>query len=96
LDIEKAFDTTWHYGVSYINKLSQFEFSKSLSKIIASFLIDRKFKFLVGGKFSTPRKEQGGFLKDPSLPQYCTVYTKMIPSAAPATQLALFAVDNFI
>jgi hypothetical protein len=42
LDIEETFDTTWHSGLLY--KLSEFEFSTSLIRLIASFLIDRKFK----------------------------------------------------
>jgi hypothetical protein len=35
LDIEKAFDTTWHSGLLY--KLSKFEFTTSLIKLISSF-----------------------------------------------------------
>jgi hypothetical protein len=42
LDIEKAFDTTWHPGLLY--KLSKMEFSTSLIKLIGSFLSKRKFK----------------------------------------------------
>jgi hypothetical protein len=36
LDIEKAFDTTWHYGLLY--KLSKLEFSANLIKLLGSFL----------------------------------------------------------
>jgi hypothetical protein len=54
LNIEKAFDTTWHSGLLY--KLPELEFSTSLIKLISSFLIDRKFEVLVEGEFSTPRK----------------------------------------
>jgi hypothetical protein len=42
LDIEKAFDTTWH--TSFLYKLSKLEFSISLIKLISSFLSQRKFK----------------------------------------------------
>jgi hypothetical protein len=41
LDIEKAFDTTWHPGLLY--KLSELQFSTSLVKLIAFFLTNRKF-----------------------------------------------------
>jgi hypothetical protein len=41
LDIEKAFDTTWHSGLLY--KLSKLEFPTNLIKLIASLLTDRKF-----------------------------------------------------
>jgi hypothetical protein len=54
LDIEKDFDTTWHSGLLY--RLSEWEFLKSLIKLIASFLNDRKFKFFSEDEFSTPRK----------------------------------------
>jgi hypothetical protein len=43
LDIEKAFDTTWHFGLLY--KLSKLEFSTSLIRLIGSFLSKRKFSF---------------------------------------------------
>jgi hypothetical protein len=35
LDIEKAFDSTWHHGLSY--NLSKLEFSTSIIKLISSF-----------------------------------------------------------
>jgi hypothetical protein len=46
LDIQKAFDTTWHSGL--LNKLSKLEFSTSLIKLIGSFLSERKFKTFGG------------------------------------------------
>jgi hypothetical protein len=54
LDIEKAFDTTWHSGLLY--KLSKLEFSTRLSKLIGSFLTQHKFRVSVEGKMSMPRK----------------------------------------
>jgi hypothetical protein len=41
LDIEKAFDTTWHPSLLY--KLSKLEFSAGIIKLISSFLSNRKF-----------------------------------------------------
>jgi hypothetical protein len=38
LDIEKAFDTTWHHGLLY--KLFKLEFSTSVIKLISSFLME--------------------------------------------------------
>jgi hypothetical protein len=58
LDIEEAFDTTWHSGLLY--KLSKLEFSKSLTKLIGSFLSERKFRVSVEGELSTPREMQAG------------------------------------
>jgi hypothetical protein len=71
LDIEKAFDTTWHSGLPY--KLLELEFLKNFIKQIASLLTDRKFNVLVEGKFSSPRKIAAGCLKVPFFLQYCVV-----------------------
>jgi hypothetical protein len=65
LDIEKAFDTTWHTGLLY--KLSKLDFSVSLIKLVSSFPYKRKFFVSVEGKMSTPRimqarVPQGSFL----------------------------------
>jgi hypothetical protein len=62
LDIEKAFDTTWHSGLLY--KLSKSEFSTSLIKLIGSFLSQRKFSVSVEGEMFTPREMQTGVPQD--------------------------------
>jgi hypothetical protein len=56
LDIEKAFDTTWHPGLLY--KLSKLQFLTRLIKLISSFLSQRKFRVSVEGENSTPRYMQ--------------------------------------
>jgi hypothetical protein len=56
LDIEKAFDTTWHPGLL----LSKLEFSNSLIKFISYFLSKCKFNVLVEGEMSTPREMLAG------------------------------------
>jgi hypothetical protein len=53
LDIEKAFDTTWHTGLLY--KLSKLDFVVSLIKLISSFLYKRKFFVSVENEMSAPR-----------------------------------------
>jgi retron-type reverse transcriptase len=58
LDIEKAFDTTWHPGLLY--KLSKLKLSDSLIKLISSFLSQRKFRVSVKDEMSTPRRMQAG------------------------------------
>jgi hypothetical protein len=63
LDIEKAFDTTWHPGLIYI--LSKLEFSTSLIMLISSFHSQRKFIISVEGEMSTPREMKAG------VPQGC-------------------------
>jgi hypothetical protein len=58
LDIEKAFDTTWHSGLLY--KLSNLEISKNFIKLIGSFLLQSTFRVSVEGELSTPREMQAG------------------------------------
>jgi hypothetical protein len=58
LDIEKAFDTTWHPRLLY--KLAKLQFSNNLIKLISSFLSQRNFRVSVEGKLSTPRYMQAG------------------------------------
>jgi hypothetical protein len=54
LDIEKAFDITWHSGL--LHKLSKLEFSKSLIKFMGSFFSQSKFSVSVEAEMSTPRE----------------------------------------
>jgi hypothetical protein len=57
VNIEKALDTTWHSGL--LHTFSEFEFSTSLIKLIASF------KVLVADEFSTagvPQIEQSLYI----------------------------------
>jgi hypothetical protein len=68
LDIEKAFDKTWHSGLLYKVSELRVEFSRSLIKLIASFLTDRKFNILVDGEFSTPKNCGRGFIMFRSCP----------------------------
>jgi hypothetical protein len=53
LDIEKAFDKTWHLGLLY--KLSELKISIGLIKLNSSFLSQRTFRVSAEGEISTPR-----------------------------------------
>jgi hypothetical protein len=91
LDIENAFDTTWHPGLLY--KLSKLGFSTNLIKLLGSFLSQRKFRVSVEGEMSTPREMQAGVTQGSVLSP--TPFNKYI-NDAPLTRgvhLALFA-DN--
>jgi hypothetical protein len=92
LAIDKSFNKTWHSGQLY--KL--LELLKSLIRIIASFLNNRKFKVLIEGEFSTPRAiaaamAQGSILS----PVLYSLYLNNAP-VAPGIHLALFMDDTRI
>jgi hypothetical protein len=58
LDIEKAFESPWRPGLLY--KLSEFQFSPSLIKLINSFPSNRKFSVMAEGHQSMPQDIQEG------------------------------------
>jgi hypothetical protein len=94
LDIEKASDKIWHSDLLY--KLSELALSTSLNKLIASFVTNRKFKFLVEGEFSTPMERVAGVPLGSVLgPILYSLYINDAP-AAPGTQLVLFTDDTCI
>jgi hypothetical protein len=74
LDIEKAFDTTWHPGFLY--RLSELHFSPSLIKLINPFLSHRKLRVIIEGELSTPRNKQAGVPQGSVL--FPTLYTLYI------------------
>jgi hypothetical protein len=59
LNIEKAFDTTWHFGLLY--KLSTLQFSISLIKLIGYFLSQKKFRI---SRSKTVRRRAVGAMTD--------------------------------
>jgi retron-type reverse transcriptase len=92
LDIEKAFDTTWHSGLLY--KLSKFEFSTRLIQLISSFLSQRIFRVSVEGEMSTPRYMQAGVPQGSVLsPTLYNIYVNDPPQSQ-GVHLALFADDT--
>jgi hypothetical protein len=92
LDIEKAFDMTWHLGLLY--KLSKLEFSINLIKLISSFLSQRKFRVSVEGEMSSPREMRAGVPQRSILsPTLYNIYINDTPQT-PGVYLALFADDT--
>jgi hypothetical protein len=93
LDIEKAFDTTWHPGLLY--KLAKLH-SNNLIKLISSFLSQRKFRVSVEGELSTPRYMQAGVPQVSVLsPTLYNLYINDTPQT-PGVYLALFVDDTFL
>jgi hypothetical protein len=92
LDIERAFDTTWHPGLHY--KLSKLNFSTNLIKLISSFLSQRKFRVSVEGEMPTPRYMQAGVPQGSVLsPTLYNLYINDTPQTS-SVNLALFADDT--
>jgi hypothetical protein len=92
LEIEKAFDTTWHSGLLY--KLYKLEFSTSLIKIVIPFLSQRKFIVSVEGEMSMPREMRAGVPQGsvPSRTLY-NMYINVIPQT-PAVYLTFIPEDT--
>jgi hypothetical protein len=89
LDIEKAFDTTWHAGLLY--KLSKLDFSVSLIRLVSSFLYNRKLFVSVEGEMSTPRIMKAGVPQGSVMsPTLFNMYVNGTPQAI-GVHLALFA-----
>jgi hypothetical protein len=94
LDIQKAFDITWHSGI--IHKLLELEFSTTCIKLIASFLTERKFEVLMDGKFFLPWKIAAGVPQGSVIaPILYSLYINDAP-AAPGTHVALFPDETCI
>jgi hypothetical protein len=91
LDIEEAFDTTWHSGLLYKIRVSKLELSTSLIKPISSFLSERKFSVTVEGEISMPRDMRAGVPHGSVLfPTLYNVYINDAPHIS-GVHVALFA-----
>jgi hypothetical protein len=81
LDIERAFDTTWHLGL--LHKLQEIKFSVSIIKLISSFLSQRGFRDSVEGEMCAPRYIQvgvpRGFFLSPTLYSLYINFTPQTP-----------------
>jgi hypothetical protein len=94
LDIEKAFDTTWHPNLLYSYKLYKLKFSTSLIKLLSSFLSERKFRVSVKGEMSMHKEIQAGVPQGSVLPPILySMYKNDIPQT-PDVYLPNFADDT--
>ena len=58
LDIQKAYDSTWHQGLQY--KLRTLQFSMALQHLLASYLADRTFQVRENNTLSSVRPLRAG------------------------------------
>jgi hypothetical protein len=94
LDVENAFDTTWHLGLLY--KLFKLKISTTIIKLLSSFLSQRKFGVSVEGEMPTPRDIQAGVPQGFCLsPTLYSLYINDKPQT-PGVYLGLFADDIYI
>lgn len=90
-DGEKAFDTVWHDGL--VHKLRVFGFPMYLIKLIASFLVGRKYRVGIKNSFSNVFEIIAGVPQGSCLsPTLYNIYIADLPLFA-LCQVALFADD---
>ncbi len=92
LDIEKAFDGTWHDGIIF--KMKNYNFPLYLSKIVHSFLRNRKFQVSVEKKLSNVADIKYGVPQGAVLsPIIYNIYTSDAPDIDDCIR-ALYADDT--
>lgn len=95
LDVEKAFDNVWHEGL--IHKMVQAGFPMFLTRMIRSYLHERKFQVIVAGSRSELCEAAAGVPQGSLLsPTLYNVYTSDVPLLPAGCSLALYADDSAI
>lgn len=92
LDIEKAFDTTWHKGLIY--KMIKFGFSPHVIKLTDAYLSARKFTVTVDGSSSCPQHAPAGVPQGSNVgPVYFNIYYSDVP-VSDGVDISNFADDT--
>jgi hypothetical protein len=61
LDISKAYDTCWRFGV--LHKLKQWKIDGRILKFVSNFMSNRKLKVAVGNHYSRPKSIENGVVQ---------------------------------
>lgn len=94
LDIEKAFDTTWHKGLLY--KMINFGFSSQLIKLTNLYLMDREFFVNIDGESSNLRPIVAGVPQGSNLgPIFFNIFYSDVPTSDD-TEQEIFADDTTV
>jgi hypothetical protein len=93
LDISKAYDTCWRFGV--LRKLKQWKIDGRIHKFISNFVSNRKLKVPVGNHYSRPksienRVVQGAVL---SVTLFLVAMTDIVKNIKEPTQIMGYAND---
>ena len=92
LDIAKAFDKAWHYGIIF--KLTQNGISGNLLNLFRDFLNDRKQQVILSGQFSTWKNVNAGLRQGSILgPLLFLIYINDLTEGL-STNAKLFADDT--
>ena len=94
-DLEKAYDTTWKYGI--LKDLHDAGLRGRLPLFIAGFLSDRKFQVRVGGCYSKLSDQEMGVPQGSilSVTLFCLKINSIIKALSPGVECSLY-VDDFL
>lgn len=94
-DLEKAYDTTWKYGI--LRDLHRCGLRGRLPELISSFLSNRNFRVRVGSCLSNPHKQEMGVPQGSilSVTLFILKINSIVKSLPPNIQCSLY-VDDFL
>jgi len=94
-DLEKAYDTTWKFGI--LKDLHDAGLRGRLPLFIAGFLSDRKFQVRVGGSYSKPSEQETGVLQGSilSVTLFGLKINSIVKALCPGVDFSLY-VDDFL
>ena len=95
IDLEKAYDTTWKYGI--VKDLKNLRLEGKMPIFIQNFLQDRRFRVRMGEVFSEEKQQEMGVPQDNvlSVTLFNIKINNIVKSINSRTNCALY-VDDFL